>query len=129
MAIRESTILPPRISRRNLLCGSVGLSGLALPTLLSLRADAASLPRAKSCIVIYLWGGIAHQESWDPKPEALSELRGEFQPISTATPGVHFCEHIPLMARHSEKLAVCLLYTSDAADDTRCVDLGGRGII
>ena len=106
MAIRESTILPPRVSRRNLLCGSVGLSGLTLPTLLSLRADAASLPRAKSCIVIYLWGGIAHQESWDPKPEALSELRGEFQPISTATPGVHFCEHIPLMARHSEKIAV-----------------------
>ena len=47
-----------------------------------------------------------HQESWDPKPNALSNLRGEFSPISTATPGMQFCEHIPLMAKHSDKLAV-----------------------
>ena len=93
-------------SRRDVLRGSVGLFGLTLPTLLGLRARGASSPRAKSCIVIYLWGGIAHQESWDPKPQALAELRGEFMPISTATPGIQFCEHIPLMAQHSEKLAV-----------------------
>ena len=103
---RERTILRQRFSRRSFIRDGVGLAGLTLPTFFGLRADAESGSPAKSCIVIYLWGGIAHQESWDPKPEALSELRGEFQPISTATPGVQFSEHIPLMAKHSEKLAV-----------------------
>ena len=96
-----------RYSRRDVLRSSVGLAGLTLPTLLQARArSAAAAPRAKSCIVIYLWGGIAHQESWAPKPHALTDLRGEFSPIATATPGIQFCEHIPLMAQHSEKLAV-----------------------
>jgi hypothetical protein len=96
----------PQITRRDALGTGVGLAGLSLPTLMQLQAHGASARRAKSCIVIYLWGGIAHQESWDPKPEALPDLRGEFKAISTATPGVQFCEHIPLMAQHSEKLAV-----------------------
>ena len=95
-----------RYPRRDFLRSSVGIAGLTIPTFLQLRAQAGEVPRARSCIVIYLWGGIAHQESWDPKPEALSELRGEFKPISTATPGIQFCEHIPLMAKHSDKLAV-----------------------
>ena len=93
-------------SRREVLRSSVGLAGLTLPTLFQLRARASAAPRAKSCIVIYLWGGIGHHESWDPKPNALANLRGEFSPISTATPGMQFCEHIPLMAKHSDKLAV-----------------------
>jgi hypothetical protein len=80
-------ILRQRFSRRSFMQDGVGLAGLTLPTFFGLRADAESGSPAKSCIVIYLWGGIAHQESWDPKPGALSELRGEFQPISTATPG------------------------------------------
>ena len=62
--------------------------------------------RAKSCIVVYLWGGIAHQESWDPKPDASLELRGEFKAARTATPGIWFSEHLPKLAQHSEKLAV-----------------------
>ena len=89
-----------------MLSRGVGLTVLAGPAQRALRARPAIGPRAKSCIVIYLWGGIAHQESWDPKPDALSKLRGEFQPISTSTPGTRFCEHIPLMAQHSEKIAV-----------------------
>ncbi len=93
-------------SRRDVLRSSVGLAGLTIPTLLSLQTQAAVPAKAKSCIVIYLWGGIGHQESWDPKPHALSDLRGEFSPIATATPGIQFCEHIPLMARHTEKLAI-----------------------
>ena len=73
-------------SRRDVLRSSVGLAGLTIPTFLQARAQAAIAPSAKSCIVIYLWGGIAHQESWDPKPHALSDLRGEFSATSTATP-------------------------------------------
>ena len=84
----------------------MGLAGLTLPTLFQLRAHGALAPRAKSCIVIYLWGGLSHFESWDPKPSAPAELRGEFGTISTATPGIHYSEHIPLMAKHSDKLAI-----------------------
>ncbi|MFQ5734553.1 MAG: DUF1501 domain-containing protein [Planctomycetaceae bacterium] len=96
-----------RYSRRDVFRSSVGLAGLTLPTLLQAQAHGSSGgANAKSCIVIYLWGGIGHQESWDPKPHALSDLRGEFSPISTATTGVQFCEHIPLMAKHTDKLAI-----------------------
>jgi hypothetical protein len=49
---------------------------------------------------------MSHYESFDPKPDAPSDLRGEFKPIATATPGIQFCEHLPLLAKHSEKLAI-----------------------
>lgn len=93
-------------SRRELLRSSVGLASLSVPTMFQLCADAAIAPRAKRCIVIYCWGGISHYESWDPKPDAPAELRGEFATIQTATPGIHYSEHIPLMAQHSDKLAI-----------------------
>jgi hypothetical protein len=93
-------------SRRDLLRSSVGLASLSVPTMFQLCADAAIAPRAKRCIVIYCWGGISHYESWDPKPDAPAELRGEFATIQTATPGIHYSEHIPLMAQHSDKLAI-----------------------
>ena len=96
-------------SRREFLLSGVGLAGLTLPTFLNARAASLAQPRArtaKSCIIIYTWGGMSHYESFDPKPEAPAEFRGEFKPISTATPGIQFCEHIPLIAKHSEKLAI-----------------------
>ena len=100
-----------RYSRREVLKSTFGLAGLTLPTFFRARAQGATprtgpRPTAKSCIVVYCWGGISHYESWDPKPDASSDVRGEFKSIPTATPGVHFCEHIPLMAKHSEKLAI-----------------------
>lgn len=66
-------------TRRDAIRAAVGLPAVALPVLPIPAVQASSrATRARSCIVIYLWGGIAHQESWDPKPEAASELRGEF---------------------------------------------------
>ena len=101
------------LSRRGVLKTGAGALGLSLPGFLHLRdrtADAASQSsgpgRAKSCIVLYCWGGISHHESWDPKPKAPKEVRGLFQPIETATPGIQFSEHIPYLARQSERLAV-----------------------
>ena len=83
------------------------MAGLTLPTFFNLQSQAAiSGPRAKACIVIYTWGGMSHLESFDPKPEAPKETRGEFKAIPTATPGIQFCEHLPLLAKHSEKLAI-----------------------
>lgn len=99
------------ITRRSWLRTSVGAMGLSLPQLLRLnRARAAAgnshFGQAKSCIVLYCWGGISHIDTWDPKPEAPAEVRGEFAPIATATPGIQFSEHMPLLAKRSDRLAV-----------------------
>lgn len=93
-------------SRRDVLRSSIGLAGLTVPTMLQLQSQAAVFPQAKSCIVVFCWGGISHYESWDPKPDAPSELRGEFSSINTNVPGIRFCEHIPQMAKHADKLAI-----------------------
>ncbi len=98
------------LNRRMALKSSVAAAGLTLPEMLQLQSQARSespaSSGAKSCIVIYCWGGISHHDSWDPKPDAPVEIRGEFHPISTATPGIHVSEHIPLLARQTEKLAI-----------------------
>tara|TARA_B100001115_G_scaffold182950_1_gene180449 strand:- start:6478 stop:7836 length:1359 start_codon:yes stop_codon:yes gene_type:complete len=100
-------MLSIRHSRRDFLRSGVGLAGLTLPTFLQARnSSLSSAASAKACIIIYTWGGMSHFESFDPKPEAPVDLRGEFKPIPTATPGMQFCEHVPLLAKHSEKLAV-----------------------
>jgi hypothetical protein len=86
-----------------------GVLGLSLPTFLSLRtaADAADRPRrAKSCMLLYCWGGMSHHETFDLKPDAPEEYRGEFNPIATRVPGIHFGEHIPGLAQQADKLAV-----------------------
>ena len=83
-------------TRRNFLKSSIGLTGLTVPSLLSLISKAGTqAPKAKSCIVLYTWGGMSHYESFDPKPDAPSDIRGEFKAIPTATPGIQFCEHLP----------------------------------
>ena len=94
-------------SRRDFLRTSVGLAGLTLPTYFKANASTTAPQRkAKSCIIVYTWGGMSHYESFDPKPEAPAEIRGEFKHIKTATPGIHFCEHLPMLAKHSDKLAI-----------------------
>ena len=94
-------------TRRNFLKSSTGLTGLTVPSLLSLISKAGTqAPKAKSCIVLYTWGGMSHYESFDPKPDAPSDIRGEFKAIPTATPGIQFCEHLPLLAKHTEKMAI-----------------------
>ena len=76
-------------TRRDFLRSSIGLAGLSLPTFLKAKAGSAGAPKgkAKSCIIVYTWGGMSHYESFDPKPEAPSEIRGIFKHIPTATPG------------------------------------------
>ena len=94
-------------SRRGFLRSSVGVAGLTVPTIMKLQSQAlAGAPKAKSCIVLYTWGGMSHYESFDPKPDAPSEVRGEFKSIPTATTGIRFCEYLPLLAKHSDKLAI-----------------------
>jgi hypothetical protein len=99
--------------REFLRAGSLGLFGLGLPDLLKARAVGAgaaseALPRgrAKACILLFMWGGPAHQDTWDMKPAAPAEFRGEFKPIPTNVPGLQVSEHLPLLARRADKLAV-----------------------
>lgn len=97
-------------NRRTALRASTAIAGLAIPDLLRLRSQAVSADSVstspKRCIVLYCWGGISHHESFDPKPDAPQEIRGLFNPIDTATPGITFSEHIPMLAQQTEKLAV-----------------------
>ena len=106
------TVLPDqaRYSRRRWL-SVAGFSGLSLPALLHLRSSAAEREdapagKAKACIIIYCWGGMSHLESWDLKPQAPKETRGEFSPIETATPGIQVGEHLPFLARQTDRLAI-----------------------
>lgn len=92
--------------------GLAGLTSLSLADLLRaehLAANAAD-PRAafrgKSMIVLWLWGGPSHMETFDLKPQAPSEYRGEFRPIETTVPGLQICEHLPLLAQQADKFAL-----------------------
>jgi hypothetical protein len=83
---------------------------MGLPGLLAARGAAGkgipSTGRARSVIVILLSGGLGQHDSFDMKPEAPDGIRGEFKPIATKVPGIHFCEHLPQLAARADQLAV-----------------------
>lgn len=104
----------PRPTRRTALqVGAVGLLGLGTNHIAGLRALAAGNPpapapgKARAVIYVFLSGGLAQHESFDPKPDAPAEVRGEFRPTATRTPGVRICEHLPLLAQRSHHWALC----------------------
>ena len=97
------------LRRRELLqIGYSGLLGFGLPQLFSGRASAseASASRAKSVVIVFLTGACSHHDTFDMKPGAPAEIRGEFQPIATSTPGLQVCEHLPQLAVRSDKYAL-----------------------
>ena len=123
----------PRIARRHAVqAGSIGLLGLGMNHMVGLRAMAAgaSAPSApiRSCIYIFLSGGLGQHDSFDPKPNAPAEVRGEFQPIATQTPGVQICEHLPGLAIRSEMWSMCrtLSHTTNDHSAGHHVMLTGR---
>ena len=102
--------------------GSIGLLGLGMNHLAGLRgasAAAGTAPpsgKAKSCIYIFLSGGLAQHDSFDMKPDAPDNIRGEFKPIATRTPGVQICEHLPLLAQRSHLWSVVRSLTHPSND-------------
>jgi hypothetical protein len=95
------------ISRRNFLrVGSLAALGLSLPDYLRARALAASNRSDVSCILLWLQGGISHIDSFDPKPDAPTEIRGEFGVIETNVPGIRLCDPLPRLAQHQDKYAI-----------------------
>ncbi len=109
--------MAPLVGRRELLrIGGLSLLGTTLPHLLEAKARAADqngspdqLPgfgKAKRCIFLFMWGGPAQQDTWDMKPNAPVEYRGEFRPIDTVVPGIQICEHFHQMARRTNRIAL-----------------------
>src|SRR6476660_9387562 len=95
------------VSRRNFLkIGALGLGGLALPQLLQAEAQMGIRRSHKAIIMIFLPGGPSHQDIFDLKMSAPSEIRGEFKPIRTKVPGIQICEHLPKLAAQMDKLAI-----------------------
>ena len=94
-------------SRRDFLrIGSVGLGGVSLPGLLRAESQSGIRRSHKAVIMVFLPGGPSHQDMVDLKMEAPSEIRGEFNPISTNVPGIQICEHLPLLAKQMDKFAL-----------------------
>jgi hypothetical protein len=103
------------ITRRELLqVGYSGLLGISLPALLTQRAIAAKVERSKrdtarqpkSLILVFLTGAPSHLDTFDVKPDAPPEIRGEFKPLATKLPGVFVCEHLPRLAARANKYAL-----------------------
>jgi hypothetical protein len=112
------------VTRRDFLrIGALGMGGLALPQLL--RAEAANgIKRShKAVIMIFLPGGPSHQDTFDLKPDAPSEFRGEFKPIDTNVDGIQICEHLPLIARRMDKCAILrsIVGASGRHDAVQCL--------
>ena len=96
------------VNRRELLqVGYSGLLGVGLSSLGVRAALGQTKPKAaKSVIIVFLTGAASHHDTFDMKPEAPPEIRGEFKPIATKVPGLHVCEHLPRLAARADKYAV-----------------------
>jgi hypothetical protein len=131
----------PMSRREYLRAGSLGLLGLGLPQFLQAKTASASAKggstprgRARACILLFMWGGPAQMDTWDPKPAAPAEYRGEFKPIATNVSGIQICEHLPRLARHAHQLALVRSMTHGDVDHTTAThflltghDLPARG--
>ena len=96
-----------RVSRRDFLrIGGLAMGGLTLPKLLQAEQAAGGRATGKSIINIYLPGGPTHMDTFDMKPKAAKEFRGELMPVATSVPGMEICELMPKLARMGDKFSV-----------------------
>jgi hypothetical protein len=97
-----------KISRRDALrVGALALGGLTLSDFFRGKAQAVEHPRRDTAVIqIFMGGGPSHLDMYDLKPNAPSEIRGEFHEISTRVPGIRICEHLPLQAAAMDKIAI-----------------------
>src|SRR5213593_4539370 len=97
-------------SRRQFLrVGGLSALGLSLPGFLRLQHAAAAVQQSKkniNCILLWMQGGPSHHDTFDPKPDAPAEVRGEFKTIPTALPGVRIAEHLPFLAKQTDKYSI-----------------------
>ena len=99
---------PHRLNRRRMIVAS----GLGMGATLTGQATAENTPqassggKAKSTILFFLCGGASHIDTWDMKPDAPAEYRGEFKPIATTAQNIQLCEHLPLLSQQAHHLAL-----------------------
>jgi hypothetical protein len=94
------------LNRRSFLrLGALAVGGLTLPGLLSAE-QRAGRSSSRSVIMVYLSGGLSHHDSFDLKPDAPAEIRGEFRPIATRVPGIRISEYLPRLAGMMDRLAI-----------------------
>lgn len=113
----------PLVSRRTAVqAGAIGMLGMGMNHLRALQAadspDQPTPATAKSCVYVFLSGGLAQQDSLDLKPLAPDGIRGEFSPIDTRTPGIQICEHLPLLAERSNDWSILRSLTHPTNDHT-----------
>src|SRR5262249_52416874 len=106
-------------------------AGLSLPAALSLRpltsAVAAESPRARSVLLVWLWGGPSHLDTFDPKPKAPLEYRGPFATIATRTPGLYFSELLPRLAECSPLYSIVRSHVNFSGDHLVAGSIGLTG--
>ncbi|MCE2806044.1 MAG: DUF1501 domain-containing protein [Gemmataceae bacterium] len=121
----------PAPGRRQMLqAGGISLLGLGLSHLEGLRAAAPARKNGRrSAIFIFLSGGLGQHDSFDMKPDAPADIRGEFKPIATQTPGLQICEHLPRLAACSNLWSVVRSVTHSTNDHSagHLMMLTGRG--
>ena len=111
-------------TRRGVLrAGVLGFLGLGLDDWFRLQATAADTARrttpVRNCILIWLAGGPSHIDTFDPKPDATPDIRGEFKPIATAVPGLQISEVFPNLAKMMDRVTLIRSMTSPEADHDR----------
>ena len=114
------------LSRRDALrVGSLAVAGGLLP---GLRAETPG--RAKSVLLLWMAGGVTHIDSFDPKPEAPAEIRGDLTSIPTTLPGVRFCETLPCLAKQAARFALIRNFASGNDDHflSQAYALSGRRV-
>ena len=99
--------------RQSLAVGAAGVAGSALPLLTTPVSAAPSNEsvssyggKAKTVLIVHLSGGLSQLDSLDMKPQAAAEIRGEFNPIDTAAPGIQVCEHLPKLAQQMDRWSI-----------------------
>jgi hypothetical protein len=125
------------VTRRDVIkVGTLSFLGLSLPQFFHLRqamaepgAGGAPALKDRNCILLFMNGGPTHIDTWDPKPDAPAEYKGEFNAVNTNADGVQICEHMPTLAKHADKYAVVRSLTSPEGSHERACHYmltGGR---
>ena len=94
------------LSRRDFLRATSLAAGASLSDTMNADAGQRTVGRAKHCIVLFLVGGPSQLETWDPKPDASTDVRGPFRPVATSVPGIRISEHLPRMASMAHRYAI-----------------------
>ena len=136
--VRDSKSRPPgvtHVDRRQFLqvsgtglagLGTMGLSSASLTQAKAASArDGPTFGRAKSVVILYLYGAPSQMDTLDPKPDAPVERRGDFKTISTSLPGIAACEHLPNIARNLHRVALVRSMTHTSNNHAVSVALSG----